>query len=231
MDCCGSRDLKDCVWIRKRKRFGGKNRRRCRVRKKAEAPSSASVKFTHVEKVMFPAKGYTKGDLLEYYHKVSRLLLPHLRDRPVTLQRYPDGVRDGAPQFWQKRTPEYYPSWIPRVDIKSVDGTRVNYSIVNDAQTLLYLVNQGAITFHVWLSRIQQPDLPDYVLFDLDPAQRGFADIVKIAKELFKILENEEDVRSCLKTSGKRGLHVLVPWKGDYEKARGWAMSVAQRAV
>src|SRR5947209_7571219 len=104
------------------------------------ATRKLSFNFTSVEKVMFPQKGYTKGEVLDYYAAVAHLLLPHLRNRPITLERLPDGVRPGAPHFWQKRTPSYYPDWIPRVDLTSKDGTRVNYALVNDEQTLLYMV-------------------------------------------------------------------------------------------
>jgi bifunctional non-homologous end joining protein LigD len=196
----------------------------------SRAALPAELKFTHLDKVMFPEKEYTKGDVLLYYAKIADKLIPHLRDRPMTLERMPDGVKPGAPLFWQKRTPAYYPKWIPRVDIASEGGSRVNYALVNDAETLLYMVNQGAITFHPWLSRVQSPDRPDHVLFDLDRGDRSFADLVRIARELYKELERQ-DVRSCLKTTGKTGLHVVVPWrrKGGFDEARHWAMEIAQR--
>jgi bifunctional non-homologous end joining protein LigD len=186
--------------------------------------------LTHLDKVMFPETGYTKGDLLDYYTAVADLLLPHLRDRPMTLERLPDGVRPGAPHFWQKRTPTYYPKWIPRVDIVGADGTHVEYSLVNDRQTLLYMVNQGTITFHPWLSRIKSLDRPDFVLFDLDRGETRFVDLIRIAREFHK----EFDVgglENFVKTSGKTGLHVLVPWRkaGGYDEARSWAFSMAQR--
>ena len=101
------------------------------------------VEFTHTDKVMFPGPGYTKADVLAYYERVADRLIPHLRDRPVTLERLPDGVKEGAPRFWQKNTPDYYPPWVPRVDLPSERGKPVKYALVNDVETLLYLVNQG----------------------------------------------------------------------------------------
>ncbi|HSU65609.1 MAG TPA: non-homologous end-joining DNA ligase, partial [Tepidisphaeraceae bacterium] len=174
----------------------------------------------------------TKGDVLQFYQSIAPRLLPHLRDRPVTLERLPDGLRPGAPRFWQKNTPDYYPDWIPRVDLPTEDGKPVKYVLVNDQATLLYLVNQGTITFHTWLSRVGSLDHPDYVLFDLDRSQASFADVVKLAKQLHKLL-SQEGSEALVKTSGKTGLHVLAPWrkKAGYRAAREWAMGVAGRLV
>ena len=190
------------------------------------------VAFTHVDKVMFPAAGVTKGQLIEYYLKVADKLLPHLRDRPVTLERMPDGVGEGKPRFWQKNTPSYYPSWIPRVELPTEAGKPVQYALVNDVDTLAYLVNQGTITFHPYLSRVEELDHPDFVLFDLDPGGSKFTDVVKIANTLHKLLDRA-GVESFPKTSGKSGVHVLTPWAqaGGYDESRAWAMEVARQAV
>jgi len=193
---------------------------------------AGEVRFTNTQKVMFPEAGYTKGDVLNYYHQISKLLLPHLKDRPVTLERLPDGVKEGAPKFWQKNTPEYYPKWIPRVRMPTEQGRSVDYTLVNDERPLLYLVNQGALTFHTWMSRVSQPDRPDYLIFDLDPGEASFADIVTIAKQVREELVAEK-VEPFIKTSGKSGLHVMVKWKkaGGYDEARDWMMGVADRVV
>lgn len=191
------------------------------------------IAFTNVEKMMFPKAGVTKGDVLRFYENIAEYLLPHLKDRPMTLERLPDGLNGPkAPRFWQKNTPSYYPAWIPRIELPSQEGRAVHYAIVNDADTLLYLVNQGAITFHPYLSRVEHLDRPDFVLFDLDPGEATFADAVKIAKKLHERLEGEK-VESFVKTSGKTGLHVLSPWEqeGGFDKARGWALDVAEEVV
>ena len=181
---------------------------------------------------MFPEAGVTKGELIEFYLKIADKLVPHLRDRPVTLERLPDGIGEGKPRFWQKNTPTYYPDWIPRVEIPSGEGKKVQYALVNDVETLAYLVNQGTITFHPFLSRVQDLDRPDFVLFDLDPGGAKFADVVKIANTVHKILD-KAGAESFPKTSGKSGLHVMTPWKGrgGFDGARAWAMKVAVETV
>jgi bifunctional non-homologous end joining protein LigD len=200
--------------------------------KRAPASKSGRVEFTHVNKAMFPEAGITKGDVIQYYLTVSDKLLPHLRDRPITLERMPDGIGPGKPRFWQKNTPDYYPSWIPRVELPTEDGKRVRYALVNDVDTLSYFVNQGTITFHPFLSRAQDLDRPDFVLFDLDPGGAKFTDVVRIARTLHEVLDAHK-VESFPKTSGKSGLHVLTPWTrpGGYDEARAWAMEVAQQVI
>src|SRR6266511_859340 len=159
------------------------------------SPSAAplrrhAVVFTHTDKIMFPEAGITKGEVLRFYERISERLLPHLRDRPVTLERLPEGVTGtAAPHFWQKRTPAYYPAWIPRVELPSERGGPVSYVLVNDQDTLLYLVNQGTLTFHVWFSCIHNLDRPDFVLFDLDPGEAAFTDVMVVAKQLHERLQ------------------------------------------
>ena len=201
-----------------------------RVSRKGEAPDE--VRTTNEAKVMFPDAGITKGEVLAYYERIAPLMIPHLKDRPVTLERFPDGLGEGRPSFWQKNTPAYTASWIPRVELPSESGKPVNYALVNDVETLLYLANQGAITFHVWMSRVGSLDRPDVVLFDLDPGERPFSDVITVARGLHEILV-ERDVESAVKTSGRSGLHVLVPWtqKGDDDAAREWAMEIAETLV
>lgn len=192
------------------------------------------LEFTSTDRVMFPEVGLTKGDLLDYYDRIADRLLPHLCNRPMTLERLPEGLAgEKAAHFWQKNTPDYYPDWIPRVTLETTDGKDVDYVLVNDRPTLLWLVNQGTITFHPWMSRIEDLNRPDYVLFDLDPGEREFSDVVAVARSLHDRLE-AGDCRSWVKTSGKSGLHVLVSWRGrsgkkrgDYDAARIWAMEVA----
>ena len=200
--------------------------------KRAAKATPEAVDFTNVDKVMFPEPGYTKGDLLKFYLAVAPWLLPHLRDRPVTLERLPDGVREGGPRFWQKNTPAHYPASIPRVNLPTEAGKPVHYAVVNDEHALAYLVNQGTVTFHTWFSRTADLDRPDFVVFDLDPGAAPFADVVTIAKTLHEILD-AAGVPSVPKTSGKSGLHVVVPWReaGGYDAARAWAMGVAEAVV
>jgi bifunctional non-homologous end joining protein LigD len=159
--------------------------------------------------------------------------LPYLHDRPATLERLPEGLEGpDAPHFWQKRTPDYYPAWIERVELPSERGESVPYVLVNDAETLLYLVNQGTLTFHVGFSQLADLDRPDMVLFDIDPGRASFADVVTVAKKLHHILQRAGH-QAFVKTSGKTGLHVLIPWHEgtEYDEARAWALGIAQQVV
>jgi bifunctional non-homologous end joining protein LigD len=201
--------------------------------KRAPRRADEPPKVTHPERLMFPEAGITKGDLFAYYARVAPLLLPHLRDRPMTLERLPEGLSGKhAPHFWQKNTPATYPAWIPRAPMKTEDGRTVKYLLVNDQRALLYLVNQGTITFHPWFSTADAPDRPCEVLFDIDPHQSTFANAVTIARALGKVLE-DDGVSATVKTSGKSGLHVTVPWtgKGGFDEARAWAWGVAETVV
>jgi bifunctional non-homologous end joining protein LigD len=159
--------------------------------------------------------------------------LPHLRDRPATLERLPDGLSGPhAPHFWQKDLSESTPDWVPRVALETEQGKVVHYALVNNKASLLYLVNQGTITFHVWFSRVENLDRPDFVLFDLDPNKATFADAVEVAHYLHEVLDAAGH-EAFVKTSGKRGLHVLVPWTqdGGYNEARAWARDLAEQVA
>jgi bifunctional non-homologous end joining protein LigD len=210
---------------------GARDKRTTRRAAAAGTAGPGSVKFTNVDKVMFPESGITKGDLLGFYLQIAPLLVPQLRDRPITVERLPDGIRDGAPRFWQKNTPDYYPTWIPRVNFPH-EGKPVHYALVNDAHALAYFANQGSITFHVWFSRVTDIGRPDYVVFDLDPSGAPFGHVVRIAQTLHKLLDAAK-VDSYPKTSGKSGVHILVPWRqaGGHDEARAWAMGIAKQAV
>ena len=190
------------------------------------------VELTHPDRVLFPDLGITKADVFAYYEKVAERLLPFLRGRPITLERLPDGLAEGAPHFWQKDTPDSYPGWIPRVAQETQRGKTVRYAMVEDVETLLFLVNQGTLTFHVWASRVQDLGRPDFVLFDLDPGAARFQDVVAVARAVRDVLD-EEGCTSFVKTSGKTGLHVLTPWTGDgdFDAARSWALGLAERTA
>jgi bifunctional non-homologous end joining protein LigD len=193
---------------------------------------SVTIEVTNPDKVLFPDDGFTKADVAAYYRAIAPRLLPFLKDRPVTLERLPDGLGAGKPHFWQKHTPPSYPAWIPRITLETERGKPVEYVLVNDRPTLLFLVNQGTLTFHPWLSRVDSLDRPDFVLFDLDPGEALFADVVAVARALHDELDNEDRV-AVVKTSGKTGLHVLSDWgeTGGYDEARAWALGVAERVA
>ena len=205
-----------------------------KVAKPEKKSTKKNVEFTHLDKMLFPEAELTKGDVLKYYAAVVDRLIPFLKDRPITLERLPDGLATPkSPRFWQKNTPAYYPDWIARAKLKTVDdGKPVEYALVNDADTLLYLVNQGAMTFHPFLSRVQSLDTPDVVFFDLDPGDAPFSAAVTIAKKLHDLLD-AAGIEPLVKTSGKSGLHVLTKWtqKGGYDAAREWAIGIAREAT
>ncbi|MFC8873004.1 non-homologous end-joining DNA ligase [Streptomyces sp. NPDC057148] len=189
-----------------------------------------TVEVHRPDKVLFP-KGesgidaYTKADLVDYYHSVAPFMLPHLRGRPLMLERHPDGV-DG-PRFMQKNTPEHYPDWIGRVEVGKEGGT-VCHTVCDDTATLLYLADQAALTLHRWLSRAGDVDRPDRMVFDLDPAGDDFPAVREAAGLLGELLD-ELKLPSALMTTGSRGLHVVVPLTGrhNFDDVRDFARDVA----
>jgi bifunctional non-homologous end joining protein LigD len=204
------------------------------IKTKEEQPTLTAapkrgLTFSSEDKLIFPEKDLTKGDLIRYYRELAPYLLPYLKDRPVTLERLPEGLTsEESSRFWQKNTPAYYPDWIPRAELVTESGKPIRYVLVNDLDTLLYLVNQNAFTFHIWSSRLNDLERPDFVLFDLDPGNAPFQQVVRVAKELHHLLDSR-GISSYVKTSGKSGLHVLTPWNkpGNHDAARAWALQIA----
>ncbi len=184
------------------------------------APPPREVKFSNLDKVFWPDDGYTKGDLIEYYRAVSPWLLPYLKDRPVVLTRYPDGI--AGKSFFQKDAPGFVPDWIRTVRIWSEDTQReIDYFVCDDVESLLYIINLGTIPLHVWGSRIDTLERPDWCILDLDPKEAPFEHVVQIARAT-KALCDDLELPSFIKTSGSTGLHVLLPLGGQctYEQAR-----------
>lgn len=174
------------------------------------------VKVSHGDKLIFPLSGFTKADLFAYYNHIAPTILLYLKDRPLTLHRFPHGI--GKPGFFQKNASDYFPDWIPRAKIKKKDGW-VNHVVCNSKDTLLYLVNQGVITFHVGLSKIYSIDYPDYIIFDLDPPSNDFKPVIDGATILREFLESNLGLSSMVMTTGSRGLHVVVPIMPELEFA------------
>lgn len=168
------------------------------------------LKLTHLDKLYFPAAGYRKRDLLDFYHDIADFLVPHLRGRPYSMLRYPDGI--AGKSFFQKNAGERLPEWIARVRIASHNERgSIQFVLCDNAPTLLYLVNLGCIDHHVWMSRAETPQAPDFVLLDLDPGPRaGLARVIGVARAIRAVLERFE-IHACLKTSGATGLHILIP--------------------
>jgi bifunctional non-homologous end joining protein LigD len=183
------------------------------------------VEISRPEKVLFPDDGITKGDLIEYYARIAPRMLPHLRDRPLTLERYPNGIN--TKRFFQKEVSSYFPKWIRTVTVEKVGGT-VTHVVCNDTATLVYLANQACVTPHIFLSRIDKLDVPDQLVFDLDPQADDF-EVVKSTALDFKQLLDELELPAFLKTTGSRGLHVVVPLKRreNYDAVRAFGRDLA----
>ena len=168
-----------------------------------------TIACTNVDRVMFPETGITKAELIAYYHQISDHMLPELRDRPISVERYTKGIDRGG--FFQKHFQKHYPDWLGRAELGS--KTRVVYPIIDSTAGLVYLANQGSIAFHVWTSRKDNPEYPDLLVFDLDPPEGKFDLVRETAlhlKELFEQLE----LPAFVKTTGSKGLHVVAPTDG-----------------
>jgi bifunctional non-homologous end joining protein LigD len=173
-----------------------------------------TVRLTHPGRVLFPEDGVTKGDLAEYYIAIGDLIVPHLRDRPFTLKRYPHGIH-GQPYF-HKQAPKGKPDWIPtrqfRTWPREGESRLVDFTLVNETAAVVWMVQMNCIDMNAWYSRVDKPDRPDYVVFDLDPpdSRNGFARAIRVAHLIREALEQLE-LLSYPKTSGADGIHILVP--------------------
>jgi bifunctional non-homologous end joining protein LigD len=186
------------------------------------------VRLTSPDKLLFPGDGVTKRDLADYYAAIGDTLVPHLRNRPFTLKRYPYGIR-GQPYF-AKQAPKGKPSWVPTRQFRTwprEGGSRlVDFALVNEPAAAVWMVQMNCIDMNAWYSRVDKPERPDYVVFDLDPpeSRNGFAQAIEVAHLVHEALDRLE-LRSYVKTSGADGIHVLVPitrrstYKDTYELA------------
>jgi bifunctional non-homologous end joining protein LigD len=172
--------------------------------------SKASLRITHPEKVLFPDDGITKGDLAAYYESIAPVMVPHLRGRPITMERFPAGI--GRKGFIQKDVSKGFPAWLERVEVPKKDGT-VHHPLVTDTRSLLWIANQNCITPHVWTSRVPNLHYPDVCVFDLDPSADE-PDVLRAAALALRDLLDELGLPSWVKTSGSKGFHILVPLDG-----------------
>jgi len=189
----------------------------------------ADIEITHPKKVLFPEKNITKGDVARYYDKIAEYMLPYLHNRPLTLQRYPDGI--GRQGFYQKHAQDYFPDFIERVTVKTREGTAEEI-MVNNKKSLVYLANYGVIAFHIWLSTKERLDRPNKVIFDLDASGKEFGKLKQGAR-LLKALLQKQAINPNLMTTGKRGLHVYyeITPERPFEDVRGEARTRAQVLV
>lgn len=185
-----------------------------------------SIEVGKPDKIFFPDNGITKAEVVEYYAEIAALMLPHVRDRPVTMHRFPDGIEGGG--FYHKDAPDHFPDWITRVEVKKAGGA-LHHVVVDDAATLAYLAEQGCITPHIWLSRIDDLHRPDRMVFDLDPSDEDFDNVRAAARSVKEVLD-ALDLFSLPMTSGSRGIHVVVPLRRDqkFEEIRPLARDISR---
>lgn len=199
-----------------------------------------TLTLSHPDKVYFPGVGITKGDVLDYYRAVSPYLLPHLKDRPLTLERFPEGV--DAESFYQKNAASYFPEWLRTFPVTyDRSGKTVHHPLVDDEADLLYLANLGTLTFHTFLSRTTDVEHPDILVIDIDPpddAQTGDGERQMFAQAVEAAIILREELRSLgieplVKTSGKRGLHLAMPLDGTlgYTEVRNSLVKLFDRLV
>jgi bifunctional non-homologous end joining protein LigD len=177
--------------------------------------------ITHPDKILFPGDEITKGELAAYYEAIAPLMLPHIRGRPITMERFPSGI--GQPGFMQKDVSRGFPEWLQRVEVPKKGGS-VHHPLANDAKSLLWIANQNCVTPHVWTSRAPKLYQPDVCVFDLDPSVDDPNAVAQAAVWVRDLLE-ELDLPSWAKTSGSKGYHVVVPLDGKlgFDEVAGFA--------
>src|SRR5215468_3596562 len=195
------------------------------------AGQQATVVITHPEKVLFPADGITKGELCAYYDAIAPLMLPHVRGRPVTMERYPAGIDKKG--FIQKDVSKGFPDWLERVEVERrspKDPGAVHYPLIADARGLVWLANQNSITPHVWCARVPHLHQPDLCVFDLDPAGDD-SGALRTAALAVRDLLDELGLPSFVKTSGSKGFHIVVALAGETDFERLWRFARGAGAV
>jgi bifunctional non-homologous end joining protein LigD len=187
------------------------------------------IALSNTDKILFPEAKVSKGDLIDYYRKVAPTMLPHIAGRPLSFQRFPDGIEEGG--FMQKNASDYFPDWIRRARLAKEDGN-VDYVIAEDAATLAYLANQACVTLHAGLARTDRVDHPDFMVLDLDPSDDDFDKVKRAARDARALLE-EVGLTSFVQTTGSRGLHVWVPLDraAAFDEVRETASKLADALV
>jgi bifunctional non-homologous end joining protein LigD len=189
----------------------------------------AGVQISHAGKALFP-DGLTKADLARYYARVGETMLPHVRERPVHMQRFPDGI-DGE-EVHQKSAPDWFPEFVTRARVERKRGGTVTHVVIENTQTLVYLVGQACVTPHVWLSQVGRLDCPDRLVFDLDPSGADLVPVRDAARALRELLEGA-GLAAYVQTTGSRGLHVVSPLDGEssFDQTRAFAREIASMLV
>jgi bifunctional non-homologous end joining protein LigD len=186
---------------------------------------SVAVEISNPDKELFP-DGLTKAELARYYERIAETMLPHVRGRPVHMQRFPEGIE--GEEIQQKQAPDYFPEYVKRARVRRRRGGSVEHVVIENAETLVYLADQACITPHVWLSRIEELDNPDQLIFDLDPPGNDLIPLRDAARALRELLQ-EVGLAAFLKTTGSRGLHVVTPLdrSSGFDETRAFARELA----
>ena len=187
------------------------------------------LSLSNLEKDLYPSYGFTKAHILEYYRQIAEFILPHLQDRALTLKRYPEGVEEDF--FFEKRCPAHHPPWVKTAEVRLEDKERMTVCLVNDLSTLMWVANLASVELHVPLARAASPEVPDAMVFDLDPGdQANILDCARVALILRDLL-NPLGLTSYVKTSGQKGLHVCVPLNRTdttFEDTKKFSKAVAE---
>jgi bifunctional non-homologous end joining protein LigD len=187
------------------------------------------VNITNEDKILFPKSKITKKDFVNYYKMISKKMIPLIKDRAISQNRFPNGINNKI--FFQKKILDYYPKWFKTIKVSRIDEKPISMALVNDLDHLLYLANQ-VLEFHVFLSKKNNLNKPDRIIFDLDPGKQSFLKIIKAAKDLKKLLD-ELNLSSFFMTTGSKGLHVIVPIKEevDFDVIREFSKKAANLLV
>lgn len=188
------------------------------------------IDFSNEQRIWFPRSKIRKGDILSYYQDVSHIAITHVKNHLLTMQRFPTGINGES--FYQKNAGSYFPKWIKTIPIKKQEGGKVNYVIAKNEATLLYLVNQGSLVIHAWLSRYDKLYYPDRMIFDLDPSKNDFNGI-RHAALLLKSIFDDMNIPSFAMTTGSRGIHVCVPLKRvhTFDQISDFSYQIAQEML
>ncbi|HVO75187.1 MAG TPA: non-homologous end-joining DNA ligase [Ignavibacteriaceae bacterium] len=191
---------------------------------------SINFRTSNEDKIFFPDDGITKGEIINYYKDIAGLMVPQLKERPISMLRYPDGINGEV--FFQKQASGYFPGWIKKVRLKK-EGGSVKHVVCNNAATLVYLANQACLTPHIWLSRTDKINYPDRMIFDLDPSDEDFEKVKKSAGHLLKFLSEQLKLHVFLMTTGSRGIHLIMPLIRDknFDEVRAFSQAAAKRII
>jgi len=199
------------------------------VSRKAVEIAGKRLSLSNLEKDLYPSYGFTKAHILEYYRRIAKFILPHVKDRALTLKRYPEGVEEEF--FFEKRCPSHHPEWVKTAEVSPEEGEPMEVCLVNDLETLMWVENLASLELHVPLARAGSPETPDSMVFDLDPGDgANILDCARVALILRDLLTHVR-LASYVKTSGKKGLHVYVPLnckETTFEDTKRFSKAVAE---